>query len=72
MMYLTTFQIYEFDRAHFITPPGIVWQTALKKTKVKLDLLANIDMLLMVERVIRGGIFISLYLWMCKKLISNT
>ena len=32
------------------------WLAALKKTKVQLDLLINIDMLLMVEKGIRGGI----------------
>ena len=30
--------------------------SSLKKTKVKLDLLTDIDMLLMVEKGIRGGI----------------
>ena len=35
--------------------PGLVWQAALKKTKVKLDLLTDIDMLLMTEKGIRGG-----------------
>ena len=35
--------------------PGIAWQD-LKKNKVKLDLLTDIDMLLMVEKGIRGGI----------------
>ena len=30
------------------------WQVALKKTKVKLELLTDIDMLLIVEKGIRG------------------
>ena len=30
--------------------------SSLKKTKVKLDLLSDTDVLLMVEKVIRGGI----------------
>ena len=34
---------------------------AFKKTKVKLDLLTDIDMLLMVEKGIRGGICHSIY-----------
>ena len=34
---------------------------ALKKTKVKLDLFTDTDMLLMVENVIRGGICHSIY-----------
>ena len=44
------------DPAHFISAPGPTSQEALKKTKEKLDLLNNIDMLLMVENCIRGGI----------------
>ena len=46
-MYLT---IYQFDPAKFISAPGLAWQAALKKTKVKLNLLTDIDMLLMVEK----------------------
>ena len=52
--------IYELDPAKFLSAPGLTWQTALKKTKVKLDLLSDIDMLLMVEKGIRGGICQSL------------
>ena len=33
---------------------GLAWQAALKKTKVKLDVLLDVDMLLMVEKGIRG------------------
>ena len=47
-------EIYELDPAKFLSAPGLAWQAALKKTKVKLDLLTDIDMLLMVEKVIRG------------------
>ena len=52
----TCLQIYEFHPACFLTSPDLVCQTALKKTKVKLDLLTDIGMLLMVEKGIRGGI----------------
>ena len=44
----TCIKIYELDPAKFLSAPGLAWQAALKKTKVKLDLLTNIDMLLMV------------------------
>ena len=53
--------IYELDPAKFLSVPGLAWQAALKKTKVKLDLLTDIDLLLMVEKVIRGGICHSIY-----------
>ena len=42
--------------AHFLSPPGLAWQACLKKAGVKLELLTDIDMLLMVEKWIRGGI----------------
>ena len=46
--------IYEINPAKLLSAPGLAWQAALKKTKVKLDLLTDIDMLLMVEKGIRG------------------
>ena len=39
-----------------MSAPGLAWQACLKKTGLNLDLLTNIDMLLMVEKEIRGGI----------------
>ena len=51
-------KIYELNSAKF---RSLVWQAALKKTKVKLDLLSDNDMLLMVEKCIRGGIHHSIY-----------
>ena len=41
----------------------ISMESTLKEAKVKLDLLTNIDMLLMVEKGIRGGICHSIYLY---------
>ena len=58
IMYL---QIYELDPAKFISGLGLAWQVALKRTKVKLDLLADIDMLLMVGKGIREGRCNSVY-----------
>ena len=46
-------QICGPDPARFLTEPGLAWQAVFKRTKVKLDLLTNIDMLLMVEKGIR-------------------
>ena len=43
------------------------WHAAFKKTKVELDILTDIDMLLMEEKGMRGQIFISM-----QKLITNT
>ena len=49
-------EIYELHPAKVLSAPGLAWQAALKKTKVKLDLLTDIDMLLMIEKGIGGGI----------------
>ena len=40
----------ELDLELDVSVPGLAQQAALKKTKVKLDLLADIDMMLMVEK----------------------
>ena len=54
-------EIYDLDAAKKFSAPGLAWQVALKKRKVKLDLLTDIGMLLMVGKGIRGGIFHSIY-----------
>ena len=55
MMYLRTFEIcfkiYELDPAKFLSRYGLAWQAALKKTKVKPDLLTDVHMLLIVKKV---------------------
>ena len=47
---------YKLDPAHYYTAPGLAWDAALKVTGVNLELLSDIDMLLMVEKGIRGGV----------------
>ena len=47
---------YELDPAHYYTAPGLAWDAALKVTDVSLELLSDIDMLLMYEKGIRGGV----------------
>ena len=54
-------KIYELDPARFLTAPGLAWQAVLKGTKVKKDLLTDVNNLLKVERDIRGGICQSIY-----------
>ena len=49
-------EIYEPDPAKFYSAPGLAWQGTFKKAKVKLDLLTDINMLLMVEKSIRGKV----------------
>ena len=49
-------EIYELGPAHFLSAPRLAWQACLKKKKVNLELLTNIDLLFMVEKGIKGGI----------------
>ena len=54
---------YGLDPAHFYTAPGLAWKACLKKTKIRLELLLDPDMLLIFERGIRGGITQSVHIW---------
>ena len=47
--------------AHFTSAPGVAWQATLKKTKVKLDLLTDINVLLIIEKGIRDRICHTIY-----------
>ena len=63
-------EIYGFDPAHFLSTSRLAWQAALKSTKVNLDLLTDINMLLMVEKVSNVE-FVMLFIEI-QKLIINT
>ena len=64
-LYLRNFKMYVLKiwtwSCSFSFSSGISMASSFKKTKVKLDLSTDIDMLLMVERVIRGGMCRSFY-----------
>ena len=49
-------KIYHPDPAKCFSAPGLARQAALKRTKVELELLTDIDILLMIENRIREGI----------------
>ena len=44
LKYLMRLEIYELDPAKFLSAPELSWQVYLKKTKVKLGILNDIDM----------------------------
>ena len=46
---------YELDPGHFCSAPALPWIAAWKETKIESGLLKDIDMLVMVEKGIRGG-----------------
>ena len=54
-------KVYGLDPAYFLSAPGLAWQACLKKTGVKLELLKDMDMLLMVEKGMRGRICHSIH-----------
>ena len=47
---------YQLDSVYFVSAPGLAWQACLKKTGVKLELITDYDMILMIEKSVRGGI----------------
>ena len=49
-------KVYELDPVYFLSCPGLAWQACLKKTGVNLELISDVDMLLIIENGIRGGI----------------
>ena len=52
----TGFKEYKLDPIYFVSTPGLSLEACLKLSKVKLELLTDLDMLLMFEKGIRGGI----------------
>ena len=55
----------------FLSAPGLAWQACLKKTRVELELLTDINMLLMVKKAIRGGICHAIYRYANNKYMKN-
>ena len=56
-------EMYELNPANFLSASGLARQTALEKTKVKLDLLTNIDILIIEKNIKRRNM--SFYLSIC-------
>ena len=47
---------YRLDPIFYYTAPGLAWDACLKIAKVRLELLNDYEMLMMVEKGIRGGV----------------
>ena len=46
----------ELDPAYFVSLPGFAWHPCLEITGVNLELFTDINMLLMIENGMRGGV----------------
>lgn len=53
---VTCMNSYEMDPLYFFTSPSLSWNAMLKYTGVEIELLTDIDMLLFIEKSIRGGV----------------
>ena len=62
-------EIYELHPEKSDSAPELAWEPSLKKSKVKLDLLTSIDMLLMLKKVSEEE-YVILFIDI-KKLITN-
>ena len=49
-------EIYGLDPSRVVSASNLAWHACLKMKSIKLELLTDIDMLLMQEKCIRGGI----------------
>ncbi|XP_070526950.1 uncharacterized protein [Cardiocondyla obscurior] len=47
---------YKLDPAYYYTLPGFTWDAMLKHTNIEFELLTDIDMVMFIERGIRGGL----------------
>lgn len=52
----TCHSIYGLDPAHYFTSPGLSFDAMLKMTNIEIELLTDSDMLMFVEKGVRGGI----------------
>ena len=53
---MTSMQYYNFDLSHYFNSPGFAWDAMSKMTGASLELIVDIDMYLMVENGLRGGV----------------
>ena len=52
----TCMQYYGLDPCHYFTSPGLSWDAMLKMTKVKLELMTDINMYQFIEKEMRGAV----------------
>ena len=52
----TTLEYYGLDHCHYFSSPGLSWDAICKMTNIELKLISNTEMLLLIEKGMRGGI----------------
>ena len=52
----TCIHYYKLDPCHYFSSPGLSWDSMLKMTNIKLELMTDIDMYQFIEKGMRGGI----------------
>ena len=52
----TCIQYYKLDPCQYFTSPGLSWDSTLKMTDIKLELMTDVDMFQFIEKGMRGGI----------------
>ncbi|XP_068707842.1 uncharacterized protein [Montipora foliosa] len=52
----TCLEYYKLDPCHYFSSPGLSWDSMLKMTNIKLELMTDIDMFQFIEKGMRGGI----------------
>ena len=49
-------KVYNLDPAYFVSTPSLAFQAMLKVTKTEIETFSDIDMILMTEKGVRGGL----------------
>ena len=52
----TCLEYYGLEPCHYFSSPGLSWDSMLKMTGIKLDLISDVDMRLFIEKGMRGSI----------------
>ena len=68
-MYIILITNPQLHPVHFVSAPGLAWKPCLKKTRVKLELITDYDMILMTEKGIRVE-FAKQHISMLKQIIN--